>query len=108
METSPAAFLAVRYSPSAFSVIPFCLPNLRLCLAAAACLMIWDHLLTLDQEIDAIWISRNKGYLPKLIYVLNRYFAEGVLLYSAYGAHRPFTTSIQADAEQYGVGIATA
>lgn len=67
METSPAAFLAVRYSPT-----------------AAACLMIWDHLLTLDQEIDAIWISRNKGYLPKLIYVLNRYFAEGVLLYSAY------------------------
>ncbi|KAK0447655.1 hypothetical protein EV421DRAFT_1787318 [Armillaria borealis] len=46
--------------------------------------MIWDHLLTLDQEIDAIWISRNKEYLPKLIYVLNRYFAEGVLLYTAY------------------------
>lgn len=67
METSPAAFLAVRYSPT-----------------AAACLMIWDHLLTLDQEIDAIWISRNKEYLPKLIYVLNRYFAEGVLLYTAY------------------------
>lgn len=67
METSPGAFLAVRYSPT-----------------AAACLMIWDHLLTLDQEIDAIWISRNKGYLPKLIYVLNRYCAEGVLLYTAY------------------------
>ncbi|KAK0243440.1 hypothetical protein EDD85DRAFT_815071 [Armillaria nabsnona] len=67
METSPAAFLAVRYSPT-----------------AAACLMIWDHLLTLDQEIDAIWIPRNKGYLPKLIYVLNRYLAEGVLLYTAY------------------------
>lgn len=67
METSPAALLAVRYSPT-----------------AAACLMIWDHFLTLDQEIDAIWISRDKGYLPKLIYVLNRYFAEGVLLYTAY------------------------
>ncbi|KAK0491633.1 hypothetical protein IW261DRAFT_1438709 [Armillaria novae-zelandiae] len=67
METSPAAFLAVRFSPT-----------------AAACLMIWDHLLTLDQEIDAIWLSRDKGYLPKLIYVLNRYFAEGVLLYTAY------------------------
>ncbi|PBK93997.1 hypothetical protein ARMGADRAFT_1079482 [Armillaria gallica] len=67
METSPGAFLAVRYSPT-----------------AAACLMIWDHLLTLDQEIDAIWISRNNGYLPKLIYVLNRYCAEGVLLYTAY------------------------
>ncbi|KAK0499442.1 hypothetical protein EDD18DRAFT_1349629 [Armillaria luteobubalina] len=67
METSPAAFLAVRFSPT-----------------AAACLMIWDHLLTLDQEIDAIWTSRDNGYLPKLIYVLNRYFSEGVLLYTAY------------------------
>ncbi|KAK0190317.1 hypothetical protein F5146DRAFT_1223230 [Armillaria mellea] len=84
METSPAALLAVRYSPSAFSITSFHLPNPRLYLAAAACLMIWDHLLTLDQEIDAIWISRDKGYLPKLIYVLNRYFAEGVLLYTAY------------------------
>ncbi|KAK0443967.1 uncharacterized protein EV420DRAFT_1575737 [Desarmillaria tabescens] len=60
-------------------IIPFCLPNPSVYVAAAICLMIWDHLLTVDQEVDAIWISRNKGCLPKVIYVLNRYFAEGVL-----------------------------
>ncbi|KAK0230143.1 hypothetical protein IW262DRAFT_1453054 [Armillaria fumosa] len=97
METSPAAFLAVRFSPSAFSTTPFHLPNPRLYSAAAACLMIWDHLLTLDQEIDAIWISRDKGYLPKLIYILNRYFAEGVLLYTAYVWGGPIT--------QFSVGL---
>ncbi|KAG7447804.1 uncharacterized protein BT62DRAFT_891542, partial [Guyanagaster necrorhizus] len=70
--------------------------------AAAVCLMIWDHLLTLDQEIDAIWTSRNKGYLPKLIYVLNRYFAEGVLLYTAYAVWGVFSHSLT-DAVSSGI-----
>ncbi|KAE9408480.1 hypothetical protein BT96DRAFT_932692 [Gymnopus androsaceus JB14] len=51
----------------------------------ALVLVLYDHLLTLDDEFSAIWTKPHRYYLQKLTFVLNRYFAEAVVLYVAYG-----------------------
>jgi len=50
----------------------------------ALVLVLYDHLLTLDDEFSAIWTNPHRYYLQKLTFVLNRYFAEAVVLYVAY------------------------
>ncbi|KAE9408481.1 hypothetical protein BT96DRAFT_932693 [Gymnopus androsaceus JB14] len=47
--------------------------------------VLYDHLLTLDDEFSTVWTNPHRHYLQKLIFVLNRYFAEAVVLYVAYG-----------------------
>ncbi|KAK0190233.1 hypothetical protein F5146DRAFT_1043401 [Armillaria mellea] len=60
---------------------------------AGIALMLWDHALTFDEEVTVIWGSFKGPILPTVIYVLNRYFTEAVLLYTAYvfsiGLRRP-------------------
>ncbi|SJL18492.1 uncharacterized protein ARMOST_22082 [Armillaria ostoyae] len=47
-------------------------------------LLLWDHCLTFDEEVTTMWGSFKGPILPKVIYVMNRYFTEVVLLYTAY------------------------
>ncbi|KAK0467639.1 hypothetical protein IW261DRAFT_1612898 [Armillaria novae-zelandiae] len=51
---------------------------------AGIALLLWDHCLTFDEEVTTIWASFKGPILPKVIYVMNRYFTEAVLLYTAY------------------------
>ncbi|KAK0491617.1 hypothetical protein IW261DRAFT_1438635 [Armillaria novae-zelandiae] len=52
--------------------------------AGAAVLILWDHCLTLDEEVAVIWGSFNGKIPTKLVYIVNRYFTEVVMLYTAY------------------------
>ncbi|KAK0447571.1 hypothetical protein EV421DRAFT_1786760 [Armillaria borealis] len=59
---------------------------------AGIALLLWDHFLTFDEEVTVMWASFKGPILPKAIYVMNRYFTEVVLLYTAYiftGLRRP-------------------
>ncbi|KAF8868039.1 hypothetical protein CPB85DRAFT_1403332, partial [Mucidula mucida] len=67
MAITLGAIISVRYAPT-----------------AAIALLFFDHLLTLDQEVDAIWSRRCSRYTTRGLYVLHRYFTEGVLLYTVY------------------------
>ncbi|KAF9020100.1 hypothetical protein BDZ89DRAFT_1164349 [Hymenopellis radicata] len=67
MAITLAAILSIRYAPT-----------------AAIALLFFDHLLTLDQEVDAIWSRRCSRYTTRGMYILHRYFTEGVLLYTVY------------------------
>jgi len=49
---------------------------------AAAVITLWDHMLTLTAEIELIW--RGKFDFFKAIFVINRYFVEGTLIYVVY------------------------
>ncbi|KAI3614791.1 hypothetical protein WG66_003278 [Moniliophthora roreri] len=45
----------------------------------------YDHLLTLDREIQHIWGNRNRGIIPKVVWIMNRYLTEAIIIYMAYG-----------------------
>jgi len=45
--------------------------------------LLWDHLLTLGNEIKYVW-GLSMG-VSKGIFLFNRYFVEGALLYNVYG-----------------------
>ncbi|KAG7447767.1 uncharacterized protein BT62DRAFT_993374 [Guyanagaster necrorhizus] len=49
---------------------------------AATVLILWDHCLTLDEEVATMWGSLNGQILTKVVYVMNRYFTEVVMLYT--------------------------
>ncbi|KAK0207104.1 hypothetical protein DFS33DRAFT_1319008 [Desarmillaria ectypa] len=51
---------------------------------AATILILWDHCLTLDEEVATMWRVLNGQILTKLIYIMNRYFMEAVMLYTTY------------------------
>ncbi|PBK93967.1 hypothetical protein ARMGADRAFT_1079455 [Armillaria gallica] len=51
---------------------------------AAAILVIWDHCLTLDEEVADMWRCFEGHIVTKFVYIMNRYFTEVVLLYTAY------------------------
>ncbi|KAK0230073.1 hypothetical protein IW262DRAFT_1336272 [Armillaria fumosa] len=51
---------------------------------AGIALLLWDHCLTFDEEVATMWTSFKGPTFPKVIYVMNRYFTEAVLLYTAY------------------------
>ncbi|KAK0447689.1 hypothetical protein EV421DRAFT_1926781 [Armillaria borealis] len=51
---------------------------------AAAILILWDHCLTLDEEVATMWRSFNGHTLTKIVYIMNRYFTEVVMLYTSY------------------------
>ncbi|KAF5331444.1 hypothetical protein D9758_016353 [Tetrapyrgos nigripes] len=55
--------------------------------AVALVSVVYDHFLTLDQEFSNIWGSgSSQGYLHKFTFALNRYVAEAVTAYTAFGA----------------------
>ncbi|KAK0243403.1 hypothetical protein EDD85DRAFT_987721 [Armillaria nabsnona] len=51
---------------------------------AGIALILWDHCLTFDEEVAAMWGSFKEPILTKVIYIMNRYFTEAVILYTAY------------------------
>ncbi|KAK0243524.1 hypothetical protein EDD85DRAFT_933824 [Armillaria nabsnona] len=60
--------------------------------SAGIALLLWDHCLTFDEEVTVMWTFFKGPILPKVIYVMNRYFTEAVLLYTVYvftGLRRP-------------------
>ncbi|KAK0443931.1 uncharacterized protein EV420DRAFT_1723276 [Desarmillaria tabescens] len=51
---------------------------------AATVLVLWDHCLTLDEELAIMWKFPNGQILTRAVYIMNRYFTEMVMLYTAY------------------------
>ncbi|KAK0243411.1 hypothetical protein EDD85DRAFT_814950 [Armillaria nabsnona] len=51
---------------------------------AAAVLVLWDHCLTFDEETADMWRCFEGHVVTKIVYIMNRYFTEVVLLYTAY------------------------
>jgi len=45
---------------------------------------LYDHILTFHDEIEYIWGSHK--WLNKLIFIVNRYIVEAVLIGTAYGS----------------------
>ncbi|KAF8993389.1 hypothetical protein BDQ17DRAFT_1368452 [Cyathus striatus] len=57
--------------------------------AASFICVLWDHMLTFDQEIESIWKYRRRDTMynilvPKVSIAVYRYAMEGVLIYGAY------------------------
>ncbi|KAF4616415.1 hypothetical protein D9613_008244 [Agrocybe pediades] len=57
---------------------------------ASNTLVIYDHLITFDDEIELIW--RRKCSLSSIIFLLNRYYVLGSMLFASYGM-KTFTES---------------
>ncbi|SJL02638.1 uncharacterized protein ARMOST_05970 [Armillaria ostoyae] len=51
---------------------------------AAAVLVLWDHCLTFDEEVADMWRCFEGHIVTKIVYIMNRYFTEVVML-SIYG-----------------------
>ncbi|KIK59989.1 hypothetical protein GYMLUDRAFT_85547 [Collybiopsis luxurians FD-317 M1] len=59
------------------------LARVRYLTGVALVLIIYNHLLTLNEEIETIWTT-GRNYLQKLTFALNRYGVETIVIYSAY------------------------
>ncbi|KAK0447682.1 hypothetical protein EV421DRAFT_154973 [Armillaria borealis] len=59
---------------------------------AAAVLVLWDHCLTFDEEVADMWKCFEGHIVTKIVYIMNRYFTEVVMLYTAYGSCQCFRT----------------
>ncbi|KAJ7649474.1 hypothetical protein DFH06DRAFT_1475844 [Mycena polygramma] len=46
--------------------------------------VVYDHLITLDDEVDTIWKNPNVRWHSKAAFVVNRYLTEGIIAYVAY------------------------
>ncbi|KJA22140.1 hypothetical protein HYPSUDRAFT_666394 [Hypholoma sublateritium FD-334 SS-4] len=59
-------------------------------LVAASCLtiLLYDHAITLDEEIDKMWPTRLS--FAKFLFFMNRYFVEAILLFNCISASRPY------------------
>jgi len=57
---------------------------------AAACIIIFDHLITLDVEINLIWPSSLT--LAKVLFFLNRYYSLGAAVFNTYALFVPIKT----------------
>ncbi len=55
--------------------------------AVALVLILWDHCLTLAEEVATMWGPLNERIITKVIHLLNRYFTEAVLIYRLYGLY---------------------
>ncbi|KAJ3781596.1 hypothetical protein GGU11DRAFT_812308 [Lentinula aff. detonsa] len=58
--------------------------RLRYLSGVALIVMVYDHLLTLDDEFSTIWANTNREYLQKLMFVVNRYYTEAMVIYVVY------------------------
>ncbi|KAJ3853419.1 hypothetical protein EV368DRAFT_81600 [Lentinula lateritia] len=50
----------------------------------ALSVMVYDHLLTLNEEFSNIWAAPNRDYFQKLMFVINRYYTEAMVMYVVY------------------------
>ncbi|KAF8841961.1 hypothetical protein BDN67DRAFT_1010221 [Paxillus ammoniavirescens] len=53
----------------------------RLCHVSAAVIVLYDHILSLDQEVDLIW--KRPDSLVSMLYFLNRYVGDAIIILSA-------------------------
>ncbi|KAJ3729511.1 hypothetical protein C8R42DRAFT_652186 [Lentinula raphanica] len=58
--------------------------RLRYLSGVALAVIVYDHLLTLDEEFSTIWASKSRDYLQKLMFVANRYYTEAMVMYVVY------------------------
>jgi hypothetical protein len=86
------ALIATRYFTRSYLKPPFATrPNFLtgdLVPVMGCTILIWDHLLTLGDEIKYIW--RRPVELSKAVFIFNRYFVEVVVCLSAYGEFEDF------------------
>ncbi|KAF9444659.1 hypothetical protein P691DRAFT_763197 [Macrolepiota fuliginosa MF-IS2] len=52
--------------------------------AVAVAVMLWDHMITLDEEYRVVWSNRRERVLWKVGFVVCRYTLDAVLLFTAY------------------------
>lgn len=62
-------------------------------LVAASCMtiLIYNHVLTLDQEIERIWPSRMS--IAKALFIINRYIVETMVVFNCISAAQPYRSS---------------
>ncbi|KAJ7716662.1 hypothetical protein DFH07DRAFT_862037 [Mycena maculata] len=53
-------------------------------------IVVFDHLITLDDEINTIWRNPTVGLASKVAFVVNRYLTEAVIAYTVYSQCRRF------------------
>ncbi|KAF8828062.1 hypothetical protein HHX47_DHR4000860 [Lentinula edodes] len=58
--------------------------RLRYLSGVALSVMVYDHLLTLNEEFSNIWAAPNRDYFQKLMFVINRYYTEAMVMYVVY------------------------
>ncbi|KDQ58695.1 hypothetical protein JAAARDRAFT_34537 [Jaapia argillacea MUCL 33604] len=54
--------------------------TLRLCQLSTACAVVYDHLITIDQEVELIW--RRRWTLPKFMFLTIRYSSDLIVCYN--------------------------
>lgn len=54
---------------------------------------LWDHLLTIGDEIELVWRQRGTWSVLQTIVMLNRYGGEASMIFIAYGTFRLETRS---------------
>ncbi|KAF9524358.1 hypothetical protein CPB83DRAFT_861427 [Crepidotus variabilis] len=57
---------------------------------SSSCIILFDHLITLDDEINLIWPS--SWSLGKVLFLLNRYYSLAAVLFNNYGFFSPNLT----------------
>ncbi|KAJ6474404.1 hypothetical protein C8R47DRAFT_1144032 [Mycena vitilis] len=58
--------------------------GLKLFSAVSFIAVVYDHLITLDDEVDTIWKNRNVRWHSKAAFVVNRYLTESIIAYVVY------------------------
>ncbi|KAF7300449.1 hypothetical protein HMN09_00928600 [Mycena chlorophos] len=52
--------------------------------AVAVSVLLYDHVLTFDDEIAVIWRNNGAALVDRFIFIFNRYLSEGIMIYVAY------------------------
>nr|GAT44499.1 predicted protein [Mycena chlorophos] len=52
--------------------------------AVAVSVLLYDHVLTFDDEIAVIWRNNGAALIDRFIFIFNRYLSEGIMIYVAY------------------------
>ncbi|KAJ4482592.1 hypothetical protein J3R30DRAFT_3403115 [Lentinula aciculospora] len=58
--------------------------RLRYLSGVALAAIVYDHLLTLNDELLTIWANPNRDFLQKLMFLINRYYTEAMVMYVVY------------------------
>ena len=81
------AFVATKYFAGAavrFLSLILLLTSGPLDAAAGLVCVMYDHMLTMDTEVSVIWRAECP-MVTRLVYLMNRYVMEGMLIIVAYG-----------------------
>ncbi|KAJ3500648.1 hypothetical protein NLJ89_g9702 [Agrocybe chaxingu] len=83
-KTGTVRFLAMSTKTVLDLIIDFLIEERKVVYATVAFSMaaLYDHIITLDAEIDHIWLRRSKITLVRVLFLINRYMGEVALLYT--------------------------